>query len=218
MLSIWIGMLGIGIRIISSIGIGGSIVSMMRGSCGMIIMLLMRIRMIRGMSRRRRMRHLVTIGCTVILGYNRRGGLGRKAFGGILLHLLIEPLLVILRHLLVLLLIGRGEGAPALAKDDAHVNEFDAGVLLHDLGTHVEGEEDKGSTGAFGLTGVLVFLHVLLVETAVLHEVSGGVVSGGRDVSGHLGLVASLVLGGVSLPAILLFEGEALVHVGGVFG
>ena len=54
------------------------------------------------------------------------------------------------------------------AEDYTHVNELYTGVLLHDLGAHVEGEEDKGASCTLGLLGILVLLHVLLVQAAVL--------------------------------------------------
>mmetsp|Transcript_42088 Transcript_42088/g.88398 ORF Transcript_42088/g.88398 Transcript_42088/m.88398 type:complete len:283 (+) Transcript_42088:70-918(+) len=217
MLPVRIGMLGIGVGIIRSIGIG--IISVMRRSCSVIVMLLMRIGMVRRMGCRcGGVRRLVRVSLAVVLGYDWRGGLGRDPLRGILLHFLVKPLLVLLCHLLVLRLLARGEGSPALAKDNAHVDELDAGVFLHDLGTHVEGEEYEGAAGAFGLLGVLVLFHVFFVKAAILDKVTCGVVAGGRDVGGHFGLIACLVLGGVGLPSVLLLKGEAFVHVGGVFG
>ena len=81
---------------------------------------------------------LVRVSLMVVLRLAR--GLGRNPLGGILLHLLVEPLLVLLCHLLVLGLLSHSEDSPALTKDNNHVDELDAGVFLHDLGTRVEGE------------------------------------------------------------------------------
>mmetsp|Transcript_3312 Transcript_3312/g.6227 ORF Transcript_3312/g.6227 Transcript_3312/m.6227 type:complete len:265 (+) Transcript_3312:116-910(+) len=215
MLPIWVGML-IRICIISSIWI--CIVRVMRSGRGMIVVLLMGIGMIRRMRCRSGSCCLLRIPRDAVVGHNRRRRLCSNALGGILLHLLIEALLVFLCHLLILLLVCDGESTPALTKNDTHVNKLDSRVLLHDLGAHVECEEDEGSTGTLGLFGILVLLHVFFVEAAVLHEVSSGVVSRRRDIGCHLGLIASLVLGGMSFPTVLLFETEALIHVGGILG
>ena len=81
---------------------------------------------------------VVCVSLTVVLRMAQ--GLGRNPLGGILLHLLVEPLLVLLCHLLVLCLLSHNEGLPALTKDNNHVNKLDAGVFLHDLGTRAGGE------------------------------------------------------------------------------
>merc|ERR1719401_2064870 len=149
---------------------------------------------------------------------DRRWGLCGRATRAVLLHLPVEPRLVLGRLILVLLLLLRGEGPPALAEHYPHVDELDPRVLSHYLGAHVESEEDEGSASALRLVRIPGLLHVLLVEAAVLHEVAGGIVAGGGDIGGHLGLIAGLVLGGVRFPSVLLFLAEALVHVRCVFG
>ena len=104
-------------------------------------MLLLWIGMLRRMGcRRGGVYRLVCVSLTVVLGYNWRGGLGRDTLGGILLHLLIKPLLVLLCHLLVLCLLSHGESSPSLIKDDDHVNKLDAGLFINDLGTRAGGE------------------------------------------------------------------------------
>lgn len=146
-----------------------------------------------------------------------RGGrvLG-DAFGGVFFHLLVESLFVLAGHIFVLLFLLGGEGSPSFSEEGTHFDEFDSGEFFHDLGTMIEGEEDEGSSGAFGLFGVLLLLHVFFVEATFLDHVALGVISGGRDVGCHFGFVAGLVLGGVGFPSLFFLDAEGFVHVGGV--
>jgi hypothetical protein len=180
MLAVRIIVLGIGIGIVCRVRIG--IIRMVCGGRGgVIVMLLVGIGVVgRCGSGGRRVVGGRGGNLLVSTALGLGGWLDRDASGGVLLHLFVESLLVLLSHLLVLRLVFRGEGAPPLAEDDPHVDELDTGVFLHHLGAHVEGEKDERATSALRLFGVLVLLHVLLVQPAVLNEVSRGVVSGGR--------------------------------------
>ena len=171
MLTVRIVVLGVGVGIVCRVRIGVvRVVGCGRG--GVVVMLLVGIGVVR---RRRRgggvvggrchRRHLLV---RAALGHGLGGRLNRDAIRGVFLHLLVEARLVLLGHLLELRLVIGGEGPPALAEDYTHVNELYTGVLFHDLGAHVEGEEDKGASCTLGLLGILVLLHVLLVQAAVL--------------------------------------------------
>ena len=183
MLTVRIVVLGVRVGIVCRVRIG--VVRVVGGGRGgVIVMLLVGIGVVR---RRRRRGGVVSGRChrrhlliRTALGHRLGGRLHRDAIRGIFLHLLVEARLVLLGHLLELGLVLGGERPPALAEDDTHVDELYTGVLLHDFGAHVEGEEDEGASCTLGLLGVLVLLHVLLVQAAVLNKVPRGVVPGGR--------------------------------------
>jgi len=101
----------------------------------------------------------------------------RETLSGVFFHFLAEALFVLLRHVFELLLHIRRESPPVFSEHGAHFHEFDARVFGHYFGTFLEGEEDEGSAGTFGLIGVLSFLHVLFVEATIFDEVSLGVVT-----------------------------------------
>mmetsp|Transcript_35237 Transcript_35237/g.85001 ORF Transcript_35237/g.85001 Transcript_35237/m.85001 type:complete len:230 (+) Transcript_35237:158-847(+) len=148
-------------------------------------------------------------------------GLGRRLARIIRCHLLVEPLLIVIRLILVHLLFLGGKRPPAFAHQVSHFREFHVGEFDHDLGALVEGEEHVGSAGTFGRIGVLVFLVILAPGTRHgdrIHQLSPRIESRRRDVIGHLAFEPLLVLEGGIFPPSFFLRSERLVHGRGEFG
>ena len=93
---------------------------------------------------------------------SRGGRDARRLVSVVHRHFLLESFLVVICQILVILLILGRQRPPPFAHDMSQLGELHFGVLGHNLGTRVEGEEDVGPACTLGSIGILL----LLVEFA----------------------------------------------------
>mmetsp|Transcript_23127 Transcript_23127/g.29165 ORF Transcript_23127/g.29165 Transcript_23127/m.29165 type:complete len:201 (+) Transcript_23127:517-1119(+) len=123
----------------------------------------------------------------------------------ILLHLRLKPQFIRLCKVFKLLLLLGLECPPPLAQYPPHLNKFNTGELLHDIGTHFVGEEYVGARSAFGCIGVLGGAFVAFSWTCFFNEVSAGIVAWWWGVDGHFVVVSHFILFGSIYPYCLFF-------------
>mmetsp|Transcript_14998 Transcript_14998/g.19709 ORF Transcript_14998/g.19709 Transcript_14998/m.19709 type:complete len:251 (+) Transcript_14998:260-1012(+) len=147
-----------------------------------------------------------------------RWRLSDSLIGGVLLHFHLETHLVFGSHTFITLLGIRCQSPPTFSKDTSHFNKLNSREFLHNLRTHLVGEEYIRSTSTLGCSGIFWSTLITFTRTMILNHDSASIMSRRRHIRGNFCVVATFVLSCPGIPGSFLLGSKILVHVTGILG